>query len=151
VIIDVRTEFDLLDLDDFLVLAGLGGLFLGLILKSAEVENFADRRNRLRSDLDKIKPCFFRAGKRLKIRDYAEVLAFVVNQLNLGNPADLPVDTRPILGGRRRAKRSANGRCLLLGAVATGFGDGGGRRLRAKSLKLRTLKRRSTLSLIEAS
>ena len=44
VIVDHRAHLDLLDLDDLLLLAGLGGLLLFLIFEFAVVEDLADRR-----------------------------------------------------------------------------------------------------------
>jgi hypothetical protein len=45
--IDAGTHLDLLDLDGFLLLARLGGLFLGLELVLAVVEDLDDRRLRI--------------------------------------------------------------------------------------------------------
>jgi len=44
VVVDHRPEFDFLDLDDLLFLAGLGLLLLFLVLVLAEVEDLDDRR-----------------------------------------------------------------------------------------------------------
>src|SRR5690606_8219621 len=57
VIIDARAHLDLLDFDDFLVLARFGSLLLFLILELAEVENFTHGRVGVRRHLYKIKPC----------------------------------------------------------------------------------------------
>ena len=46
VIVRLRTELDLLDLDDGLLALGLAGLLLFLVLVLAEVEDLADRRRR---------------------------------------------------------------------------------------------------------
>jgi hypothetical protein len=44
VIVDAGAHLDLFDLDDLLMLAGLGGLLLLLIFVFAEIEDLADRR-----------------------------------------------------------------------------------------------------------
>ena len=49
VVVDVRAELDLLDLDDLLVLAGLGRLLLLVELVFAVIQDLADRRARIRA------------------------------------------------------------------------------------------------------
>jgi hypothetical protein len=51
VIVDHRPQLDLLDLDDLLLLARFGGFLLRLIFVFAEIENLADRRDRVWRDL----------------------------------------------------------------------------------------------------
>jgi hypothetical protein len=113
VIVDHRPQLDLLDLDDLLLLARLGGFLLRLILVLAVVENFADRRYRVRRDLYEIKPRFLRQGQSgVNFRD-ALVGAILIDELDLAD-ADLLVDTRPFLGGGlRRSNRATNGSALL--------------------------------------
>jgi len=113
VVVDTGTELDLLDLDDLLVLARLGGLLLRLILEAAVVEELADRRDRLRRDFDQVQSRRFGAIERIEEGDDTDVGAFLVDQLDLGNATDLSVDARPFLGRRRCAERTANGRDLL--------------------------------------
>src|SRR5579863_3088923 len=113
VIVDHRTEFDLLDLDDLLLLARLGGLLLRLIFVFAEVENLADRGDRIRRDLHQIEPGLLRHGYGgADFRD-ALVGAVFIDELDLAN-ADLLVDARTLLGGGlRRSDGATNGPCLL--------------------------------------
>ncbi len=55
--VDVRAHLDFLDLDGLLLLARLVGLFLGLILEFAVVEELAHGRLRVRRYLDQVKTC----------------------------------------------------------------------------------------------
>ena len=64
-VVDARAELDLLDLDDLLPLALLGGFLLLEKAEFAEVENFADRRLGVGNDLDEIEPGFL--GKSLRV------------------------------------------------------------------------------------
>jgi hypothetical protein len=57
VIVDHRTELDLLDFDDVLSLAGLCRLLLRLEFEFAVIQDLADGRDRIRRDLDEIEPC----------------------------------------------------------------------------------------------
>ena len=67
VIVDAGAKLDFLDLDGLLLLARLGVL---LLLKEAEfavIEDFADRRSRVRRDFDQVETGFFghwRASKK---------------------------------------------------------------------------------------
>ena len=54
-IIDVRAHLDLFDVLRFLRFTRGIGLFLGLIFIFADIEEFRDRRIRIRRDFDKIK------------------------------------------------------------------------------------------------
>src|SRR5215471_15103810 len=113
VIVDHRPQLDFFDLDDLLLLARLGRLLLRLILVLAEVENLADRRDRIWGDLYKIKPGLLRHGQSGV--DFCDALvgAVFVDELNLAD-ADLLVDARPLLGGGlRRSDWTTNG-CSLL-------------------------------------
>src|SRR5262245_34257999 len=56
VVIDHRTEFDLLDLDDFLLFAGFRRLLLRLVLVLAIVQDLADWRRRVGGDFDQVEP-----------------------------------------------------------------------------------------------
>jgi hypothetical protein len=123
VIVDHRPQLDLLDLDDLLLLARLGRLLLRLIFVLAVIENFADRWDRVRRDLDEVEPGFLR--QRQCGADFRDALvgAILVNELDLAD-ADLLVDARTLLGGRLRGSdRATNGSSLLCplrraGAVA---------------------------------
>jgi hypothetical protein len=54
VVVDHRAEFDFLDLDDLLFLAGLGLLLLLLEPVFAVIQDLADRRDRVGRNLDQI-------------------------------------------------------------------------------------------------
>ncbi len=107
-IVDVRAHLDLLDLDDLLLLAGLVGLFLGLILEPPVVHDLADRRRLVRRDLDQVQPRPYGEFKRALNRDGAVVFTLAINQLNFMN-ADFLVCPRSILDGGLCLKRSTNG------------------------------------------
>jgi hypothetical protein len=113
VIVDHRPEFYLLDLDDLLLLARLGGFLLRLIFVFAVIEDFADRRDRIRRDLDKIEPGLLRHGNGSADFSDALVGAVFIDELDLAN-ADLLVDARPFLGGGlRQSDGATNGPYLL--------------------------------------
>lgn len=54
--IGVGPELDLFDLDDLLLLAGLGLFLLGLVFELTEIHDLDDRRVRIRRNLDQIQP-----------------------------------------------------------------------------------------------
>jgi hypothetical protein len=110
--VDVRAHLDLLDLDDLLLLALLGGLLLVLILQLAQIEDLADRRFRVRRDFDEVETRLF--GKRQSFigGNDAEILAFIVDELDFGN-ANVPIGARALAGRCAGFERSANGRVLL--------------------------------------
>src|SRR5579862_6081035 len=118
VIVDHRPQFDFFDLDDFLLFARLGGFFLRLVFVFAEVEDLANRRAGVRSDLHQIEPGLLGHGYRGADFGDALVGAVFVYELDLAN-ADLLVDARPLLGsGLRASDRATNGFYLLV-SVAT--------------------------------
>src|ERR1700733_8925121 len=113
VIVDHRTEFYLLDLDDLLLLARLGGFLLCLVFIFAKIENLADWWDRIRRDLDQIEPGLLRHGQSCLTFGDAFVGAVFVDELDLAN-ADLLVDARTLLGGGlRRSHWATNGAYLL--------------------------------------
>jgi hypothetical protein len=113
VIVDHRPQLDFLDLDDFLLLARFGGFLLRLIFIFAEIENLANRRDRIRRDLHQIEPGLLRHGDGGADFSDALVGAVFVDELDLAN-ADLLVDARALLGGGLRVSdRATNGSCLL--------------------------------------
>src|SRR6266536_5901561 len=121
VIVDHRPELDLLDLDDLLLFARLGGLLLLLVLEFAVVEDFADRGGLVGDDLDEVQPRFGGDGERVADLNGAVVLAWLSDQLHLAN-ANLIVDARAVLlNGQRGFHRATNGEdllCLLRRAVS---------------------------------
>ena len=110
--VDVRAHLDLLDLDDLLVLARLGGLLLVGVFQLAEIEDLGDRRIGAGRNLDKIETCFLGQLQCLGNGCVAAIFAFCVDELDAGN-ADVPVCARAVLGGGRCLEWSANGRGLL--------------------------------------
>jgi phosphomevalonate kinase len=57
-IVDVGTHLNLFDFLRLLALAGKVGLFLGLIFKLANIQEFADRRISIGGDFDQIEADF---------------------------------------------------------------------------------------------
>ncbi len=51
------TELDLLDLDDLLLLTGLGLALLLFVFELAQIHDLADRGHGVRGNLDKVQPC----------------------------------------------------------------------------------------------
>jgi hypothetical protein len=101
VVVDHRPEFDFLDLDDLLALAGFGRLLLLLVLELAVVEQFADRRRGVGGDFDKIEPGLVGQDERFRDRYGALVGSVLVDQMNFAS-ANLLVDARAVFldGGR---------------------------------------------------
>jgi hypothetical protein len=106
--VDVRAHLDFLDLDDLLLLPGLGGLLLALVLEAAEIEDLADRRDRIRRNLDEIETGLCGDLERPLDRYGSVIVALVVDQLNFID-ADFLIDPRPVLGGWGGPERFANG------------------------------------------
>ena len=103
VIVDAGTHLDLFDLDDLLMLAGLGRLLLLLILVFAEVEDLADRRLGVGRDLDEIESRLYGPGQGIDFGHDADVLSRLVNQSYFAGP-DCVVDPGPD-GSRSGAAR----------------------------------------------
>src|ERR1700694_4564392 len=101
VIVDHRSEFDFLDLDDLLLFSGFGCFLLRLILVLADIQNLADRRTGIWGDLDEIEPRLGRSLKGALDFDSAVIGSVLVDQLYLAD-ADLLVNARAVLlnGGR---------------------------------------------------
>ncbi len=100
-VVDARAKLDFLDLDDLLLLTGLGRL---LLLKKAElavIEDLADRRVRGRDDLHEIKSGVLSQLQSVGELDDALVLPLLIDQLHFAH-ADLFVYPGPVLlrGGR---------------------------------------------------
>src|SRR5215211_6639198 len=110
VVVDHRPDFDLLDLDDLLLLACLGGLFLCLIFVLAEVENLGDGGCRIGRDLDQVESRLLRQGDGGLDFSDASVGAVLIDQLNLAD-ADLLVHARAVFldGLLRGFHRATNG------------------------------------------
>jgi hypothetical protein len=109
VIVDHRPELDLLDLDDFLFLAGFRRFLLRLEFVLAVIQDFCDRRDRIGGDLDQIKPGRLGKPDGGLGQDNTLVVAGGIDQLNLAG-ADLLVDARAaFFGGQRGFLRTTNG------------------------------------------
>jgi hypothetical protein len=111
--VDVGAHLDLLDLDDLLVLARLGGLLLVGVFQLAQIENLADGRIRIGSDFDEVEAGLLGEKQCVVDGDIAAVVAVGVDELDAGDP-DVPVCARAFLRGRRRFEWSANGRFSLV-------------------------------------
>src|SRR5579863_406934 len=108
-VVDAGSELDLLDLDDLLAFARLGGFLLLEKAELAEIEDLADRRARGGDDLDQVEPGIVGQLLRIGEIDDAAVLTFGVNELDL-NGANVAIDARPaFLRGRGRLHGTANG------------------------------------------
>jgi hypothetical protein len=109
VIVDHRPQLDLLDLDDLLLLARLGGFLLCRILELPVVHNFTNGRIVVRRNLDEI-------HARLKGHldgdhglDRSVVGAVLIDQLDL-RVADIVIGARPVFYcGGRGSVGTANG------------------------------------------
>jgi len=109
VVVDHRAEFDLLDLDDLLLLARFGLLFLLLESVFAVVQDLADRRYGVGRDFDQIEAGLQGLGQGVCDRDGTEVGAVLVDQVNLTN-ADIFIDALAVLlDGGLRSLRATNG------------------------------------------
>src|SRR5262249_20843503 len=110
VIVDHRTKLDFLDLDDFLLLARLGGLLLLLVLVLPVIEQLADRWTGVGRDLDQIKTGGLGGGQRFRNGHIAPVRAVFIDQVYYAG-VNLLVDARAVfLDGRRGSHRAANGK-----------------------------------------
>jgi hypothetical protein len=109
VVVDHRPELDFLDLDDLLLLAGFGLLFLFLESVFAVVQDLADRRYGVGRDLDQVEAGIQGLGQGVCDRDGTEVGAVLVDQVNLTN-ADIFIDALAVLlDGSLRSLRATNG------------------------------------------
>ena len=78
----VRTELDLFDLDDLLLLARFGFAFLGLVFEFTEIHDLADRRTRVWRNLNQIKTCLYGQLHSAGRRNNTAVSAVSLNQAN---------------------------------------------------------------------
>ena len=123
VVVDHRPELDLLDLDDLLLLAGLGLLFLLLEPVFPVVQDLADRRHGVGRNLDQIETGLRGLAQCVCDGDGSEVGTVLVDQVNLAN-ANVFIDALAVLlDGRLRSLRATNGGELLVvsGALRIGI------------------------------
>jgi hypothetical protein len=108
-LVDPWTQLDFLHFDDFLALARLGGLLLFQEPELAIIQQPAYGRDLIRYDLNEVEAGFLRQGNGVGDRQYAAILAFGIDKLNVLDP-NLPIDARTLfLWGRGCFGRSANG------------------------------------------
>src|SRR5471032_3214110 len=99
VIVDGGAHLDLLDLDDFLLLAGFVGFLLLFVFELAVIHQLADGRLVVGRDLDHVEAFFVAQSQRLVQADLAILMAVVSDQEN-GFGGDFVIDARAILGRR---------------------------------------------------
>src|SRR5690606_15630777 len=99
-------ELDLLDLDDLLLLLGLGFLLLRLVFELAEVHDLADRGRRIRADLDQVEPGLLGQLHPPRGGDEADVLTLGADQADFGD-TDAVVDPGAGIAHRRGVVGSA--------------------------------------------
>src|SRR5689334_15312515 len=95
-VVDVRPDLDLFDMDDLLLLLGLVRLLLLLVEELAEVHDAADRRLGGRSDLDQVEPLRARPRQSLLDGDDPRLPALLIHQAHLAHPDPL-VDPRRLV------------------------------------------------------
>jgi hypothetical protein len=98
VIVDGGAHLDLLDLDDLLLLAGLGGLFLLFVFVFAVIHQFADGRLVVWRYLDHVEAFFLAQRQGFIQPDLAVFVAIVTDQENSFG-GDFVIDARAVLGG----------------------------------------------------
>jgi hypothetical protein len=112
-VINARAHLDFLDLNDLLLLARLGSLFLGLVFQTPQINDLANWRLGVGNNLDQIKPGFLGHRQGIVRGHNAHILAFGINQLDFGY-ANIAVGAGSVfLDGRRCAEGTANERELL--------------------------------------
>ncbi len=86
VLVHLRPELDLLDLDEFLVLLRLPGALLLLVLVAPEIHDPAHRRIGRGRNFYQVEPLLPRDGQRLLRRHDAQLLPGVVDDPHLADP-----------------------------------------------------------------
>src|SRR5262249_49221821 len=107
VVVGLRPELDLFDLDDRRVLLRLVGLLRLLVLELPVVHDAADGRHGLGRDLAEVEPSVFRHTQRLVRRHDAELAVVIRDDADLRH-ANATVDAVRVLG-RRSLRWSRNG------------------------------------------
>ena len=89
--VGVRAEFDFLDLDDLLILAGFGFAFLEFVFVFSEIHDLADRWRRIGRDFHQIKTGLFGQFHRVRGFHHPQVFTIGPDQPNFGR-ADTIID-----------------------------------------------------------
>ncbi len=104
--VGVGPEFDLFHLDDFLLLSGFAFALLLFVLVFAKVHDLADRRVRVRRDLDQIEAGISGELHGFGGMNHPDIFTFGANQANFGG-TDSVIDARSGISLRGRVVRSA--------------------------------------------
>ena len=99
-VVDGRAHLDLLDLDDLLLLARFGGLFLLFVFVLAVVHQLDHGRLRFGRDFDQVEAFLLRDGAGFVDADLAVFVAVFSDQED-GAGEYLLIDAGPVLGRRR--------------------------------------------------
>src|SRR3546814_217570 len=115
--VDAGTQLDFLQLDDLLLLARLGGLFLGLVFVLAVIEDLGNGRLRGGRNLAEVETGLFGQTHGFADGDHPAIFAFGVKQADIGD-VDFVIDPRSV--GLRRRRGIERWTCYdaLLKAVA---------------------------------
>ena len=105
VLVRARSQADLLDLRDVLVLLCVAGALVLLEPESSQVRDATHWRIGRRRDFDEVEPGVLRAAKRLVDRNYSDLFAMFIDNPDLRH-ADLAVGTRAGSDWRTRVKWS---------------------------------------------
>ena len=119
VLVDVRADLDLLDLDHLLLFARFVLLFLDFVFVFAEIENFTNWRISVRADLKQVEANGVGAQNSVARAQNALHFPVLVDETDLGN-ADFLVNAWPVAGGRCRHGSSGYGGLLwkFLGSLS---------------------------------
>jgi hypothetical protein len=117
VLVDLRPELDLLDLDHPLVLFRFAAALLLLVLVLAEVHDSADRRYRSGRDLDEVEPLLLGDSQRGRRRHDPELLSGLVNHADFANTNAL-VGTNAIITSGRTIESDTSSSAYGLGLLA---------------------------------
>ena len=120
VLVHLRPELDLLDLDDLLVLLRFTGPLLFLVLVLAEVHDSAHRWNGGRGNLDQVEPLLPSNRQRLRRRHDSQLLSGFVDDPDLAH-ADALVGADPVIPSGRTIEgyNDPPGQCRRVAATVT--------------------------------
>ena len=110
VLVDLRPELDLFDVDDLLVLLRLARPLLLLVLILPEIHDPADGRHGGGGDLHQVQPLLLGDDEGLRRRHDAELLPVIVDDPNFPD-ADAFVDANTVVTPRSRSIESDKTSC----------------------------------------